>query len=155
MFYIGNGIDIHKLENKKEMIKQNIGGIEIETQYKIIAHSDGDIVIHSIIDAILGAMCKGDIGEYFSDKDQKNKNLNSSYMLDKIILMMENEKYKIHNIDITFISEHIYISSYKKQIKDNLKKLLKCDHISFKATRWEEDKKMVQVNTSILLKKEN
>lgn len=150
MYLIGSSVDIHKIE-KKDGVQQSLAGININTNYKIVAHSDGDIIIHAIIDSILGALGIGDIGEYFSDKELKYKNIDSKIMLNKILEIMNRFKFRIKNIDVTFISEHIILSPYKFQMRMNLRELLNCKNVSLKATRWEEDKMVVQVNCSLLL----
>ncbi|MEG1010108.1 MAG: 2-C-methyl-D-erythritol 2,4-cyclodiphosphate synthase, partial [Clostridia bacterium] len=76
MLLIGHSVDIHKLEYKVNTL-QKLGGIEFLLNYEIVAHSDGDIILHSIAEAILGALGLEDLGHYFSDKDDNNKNLNS------------------------------------------------------------------------------
>lgn len=152
MFLIGNSVDIHRIEKQENYIKQKLAGINVYTTYKIIAHSDGDIILHSIIEAILGALGFGDLGEHFSDLDERFKGIDSSLMLNEILNLMSKYSYKINNIDITLISEHIFLKDYKYLMRLNLMKLLKTKNVSLKATRWEEDKKIIQCNCSILLK---
>jgi|TARA_B110000259_G_C14034537_1_gene408603 2-C-methyl-D-erythritol 2,4-cyclodiphosphate synthase len=137
----GIGIDIHKFSNKKlenNFIK--IGGIDIDFPRKIIAHSDGDVVIHAIIDALLGAMAKGDIGEYFPDNDLKWKDVDSSLMLLEIKRLLTKNYYKIVNIDLTIICEEPKISNHKVKIKEKLTKILEIDldQINIKATTCEK-----------------
>ncbi len=149
-FLIGNGIDIHKIiESDKQ---QKLGGIFFNLGYQIVAHSDGDIIFHSISSAILGALSLDDLGTYFPDTDLKNKNIDSFVILNKCLQMLEDYNYKIANIDITFVSEFIYLKEIKNFIKQNLEKILKTN-ISLKATRFEENIKKVQVNTVLLLVK--
>lgn len=151
MILIGNSTDIHKIKEEKNSL-QKLSGLIVSTDYKIIAHSDGDIILHSIIDAILGALGVGDIGEYFNDKNPNNKNIDSLLMLDKVIKIMHRCGFKINNVDITFISEHIMLTNYKFEMRMLLRKILNCNNVSLKATRWEENKLMVQSNCSIILK---
>lgn len=153
MYLIGNGIDIHRLEKQNNKTIQKLGGVEFNLDYKVIAYSDGDIILHSISDAILGALALGDIGNYFKDTDVKNKEIDSKIILKKCLSLMHNNKYKISNIDITVISEHIIFVNHKEIIVNKLKEFLDCNHVSFKATRWEENKLFIQCNSSILLKK--
>ena len=135
MYLVGNGVDIHRIEKQNSKIIQQLGGIKLDLDYKVIAHSDGDIILHSISDAILGALALGDIGNYFKDTDAKNKGIDSKIILKKCLSLMHNSKYKISNIDITVISEHIIFANHKEAIVDKLKYLLNCSHVSFKATR--------------------
>ncbi|EGZ31666.1 2-C-methyl-D-erythritol 2,4-cyclodiphosphate synthase [Malacoplasma iowae] len=151
MILIGNSTDIHKIIEEKNSW-QKLSGMIIKSDYKIVAHSDGDIILHSIIDAILGALGVGDIGEYFSDSDPKNKNINSLTMLQKVISIMHRCGFKINNVDITFISEHIMLANYKFEMRMLLRKILNCNNVSLKATRWEENKLLVQSNCSLILK---
>lgn len=137
----GIGIDIHKFTTEKfanNFIK--IAGIDVEFAKKIIAHSDGDVVIHSIIDAILGSMAKGDIGDYFPDNDPRYKGIDSQIMLLEIKKLLEEENYKIVNIDLTIICEEPKISNYKFKMKENLTKLLgiELNQLNIKATTCEK-----------------
>ena len=121
----GIGIDIHKFSNEKlenNFIK--IAGIDIKFPKKIIAHSDGDVVIHAIIDALLGAMAKGDIGDYFPDNDPKWQDIDSKFMLLEIKKLLEENSYQIVNIDLTIICEEPKISQYKIKMKERLSEIL-------------------------------
>lgn len=151
MFLIGNSTDIHRIEKQDNYLFQKLAGINIFTKYKVVAHSDGDVILHAITESILGALGFGDLGEHFSDLEKKFKGIDSTLMLNKVLELMNKYNYKIKNIDITFLSEHIILSEYKYSMRLNLMKLLKTRNISLKATRWEEDRKIVQCNCSILL----
>ena len=105
---ISHGIDYHNLIYKKNNI-QPLGGIKFLIDYSIQAHSDGDIIIHSISNAILGALGIGDIGEWFSDREDKNINLNSLEILEFAFKKCLNLNYKIINIDLTIITDHIHM----------------------------------------------
>jgi len=117
----GFGIDIHKFELDKQMV---LGGVNIEHKYGCKAHSDGDVLIHSIIDAMLGAIGAGDIGEFFPDNDKQYKNANSVIFLEKINTFLNNVGFKITNIDITILTEQPKINPHKLAIKTNLAKIL-------------------------------
>jgi len=137
----GIGIDIHKFTEEKfdnNFIK--IAGVDVKFSKKIIAHSDGDVVIHAIIDAILGSISKGDIGDYFPDNDPKFKGIDSQFMLLEIKKLLEQEKHKIVNIDLTIICEEPKISQYKVKMKENLTKLLEIEQnqLNIKATTCEQ-----------------
>lgn len=150
MFLVGQGIDIHKLEQKNKTL-QKLGGVEFTLDYKIIAHSDGDIILHTIANAILGALSLEDIGYYFPDNDSKNKNLDSFIIANFALKEMKKRNMRINNLDITIISEHIYFRNIKNRIKNNLITFLNTTNISLKATRWEEDKNLIQCNVIITL----
>ena len=148
MYLIGEGIDYHKLTPKKGNIV--LGGIKISSQYKIVAHSDGDLVYHAIANAILGALQLGDIGDYFSDKKKKNKNLNSRAIIDYAVHQLKGKK--IQNIDLTIICDKIILTKYKAKIRENLIKITKCKNINIKATRFEENKNMIACKVALLIK---
>lgn len=151
MYFIGNGIDIHKLVKKRR--KLIIGGIEIDSDYSIIAHSDGDVLLHSLSDAILGALSLGDIGQYFSDKDNKNKNLDSKKILLFVLEKMHDHQFSFVNIDITILCQKIFIEPHKHKIIKFLKDVTCCDRINLKATRFEKENNFIECHTTILLKK--
>jgi len=131
LIFSGNGYDIHQFEKNKKMF---LCGIEIESDFGFKAHSDGDVAIHSIIDALLGAAGYGDIGEFFPDNDEKFKNIDSKELLKYVVNLLESTGYEIINIDVTIIAETPKLSSYKKEMKKSIEKLTKCNHINIKAT---------------------
>jgi 2-C-methyl-D-erythritol 4-phosphate cytidylyltransferase/2-C-methyl-D-erythritol 2,4-cyclodiphosphate synthase len=124
----GIGYDVHKLLDLSKEEEENnhikIGGINIKYHKKFKAHSDGDVLIHAIIDAILGAICEGDIGEHFPDNDEKFKNYNSGQMLKKILPLVKKKNAEINNLDCTIICEKPNLSAYKKNIEKNLSQIL-------------------------------
>ncbi len=136
-FFNGTGFDIHAFEDNKEMF---LGGVKIPCEYGFKAHSDGDVLIHSIIDALLGACGAGDIGEFFPDTDEKYKNIDSKILLNHIINFIENVGYEIVNIDVTIIAQKPKINPYKDEIKNSLSKLLnlKKPFLNIKATTAEK-----------------
>tara|TARA_Y100001970_G_scaffold147328_1_gene180876 strand:+ start:20484 stop:20969 length:486 start_codon:yes stop_codon:yes gene_type:complete len=136
MYRVGLGFDVHKTSEKKRLF---IGGVRIPSKLGLVGHSDADVLIHSICDAILGALALGDIGDHFSDKDQKNKNKKSTIFLKKIMSLMKKEGYKIVNVDSTVICEKPRISKYKMKMKDTLSPILKINNkdLSIKATTFE------------------
>ena len=117
---IGIGFDVHRLVKNRKLF---LGGVVIPSSLGTLGHSDGDPVLHAIIDALLGACQMGDIGEKFSDKNKKFKNISSSILIKKIILLIKNKNYVINNIDINVITETPKIKKYKKKIIKNLSKL--------------------------------
>jgi len=114
---IGFGYDIHRLSEGESMI---IGGIKIESMIGTVAHSDGDVLIHALIDAFLGAAALGDIGEFFPDTDQKYKNISSVDLLKETLSILKNKDFVIGNIDATIILQEIKLKNYKPLIKINL-----------------------------------
>jgi 2-C-methyl-D-erythritol 4-phosphate cytidylyltransferase/2-C-methyl-D-erythritol 2,4-cyclodiphosphate synthase len=109
----GLGFDVHRLIPKKKLY---LGGIKIPSSIGTLGHSDGDPVLHAIIDAILGACSMGDIGEKFSDKNKKFKNIRSTILLAKVIKQTKANGYIINNIDINIITQKPKIQKYKKEI---------------------------------------
>lgn len=151
MYRIGNSIDIHNLVQSDQM--QKFAGKLFEVGYKIIAHSDGDIILHAISEAILGALGLGDLGDYFSDNDDKNKNINSEIILDYALNKLKTYNYQIVNLDISIISELIYFKPIKNDLKFQICQLLNTDNVNIKATRFEKESFQIQCNCAILLKK--
>ena len=132
-FRIGQGYDVHKLANGKSLI---LGGIEIKSTKGTIAHSDGDVLIHAIIDSLLGASNLGDIGKLFPDTDNKYKNIDSKILLTETVKLLRKNRYEIGNIDTTIILQKPKIASYIPKIKDILANALgiETNKISIKAT---------------------
>ncbi len=119
---IGNGFDIHKLIKGNNI---SIGGLKIKSDYKAAGHSDGDVVLHSLIDALLGANAKGDIGTFFPPLE-KYKNISSVVLLNIIRDKISLNNLIILNLDVTIICQKIRLEKHKSSIKNNLAKLLKC-----------------------------
>lgn len=136
-FFTGTGFDIHAFEDKKEMF---LGGVKLPYEYGFKAHSDGDVLIHSVIDALLGACGAGDIGEFFPDTDEKYKGIDSKILLDEIVTFVNNVGYEIVNIDLTIIAQKPKINPFKNEIKSSMAKLLGIDKqfINIKATTAEK-----------------
>ena len=136
-FFTGTGFDIHPFEENKEMF---LGGIKIDVPYGFKAHSDGDVLIHSVIDALLGAAGAGDIGEFFPDDDAQYKNIDSKILLSKIVEFINNVGYEIVNVDLTIIAQKPKINPYKKEIKTKIAQLLQLQKqfINIKATTAEK-----------------
>ena len=118
----GLGFDVHRLVANKKLY---LGGIKIPSPLGTLGHSDGDPVLHAVTDAILGACTMGDIGQKFSDKSKKFKNIRSTILLDKIIKQTQNNGYLINNLDINIITQKPKIQKYKKKIKNCIAKICK------------------------------
>lgn len=133
---MGSGIDIHAFIEGKKMV---LGGIEIQSEVGFRAHSDGDVALHSIIDAILGAIGAGDIGEWFPDCDPNYHNADSKELLKKVVLFARNVGYELSQLDLTILAQAPKILPYKAQIKESLSELLNLPHhrINIKATTGE------------------
>tara|TARA_B100000073_G_scaffold251073_1_gene211273 strand:+ start:226 stop:705 length:480 start_codon:yes stop_codon:yes gene_type:complete len=133
MIRTGIGYDTHKLVKGNNLI---VGGVPIPSNYKSVGHSDGDSLIHAIIDSILGAANLGDIGEHFPSDDKTLKGSPSSYFLKEVIQKLVSNDYQIVNIDSTIILQKPMVSPYITTIKKNLATLMKIDEnqVSVKAT---------------------
>ncbi len=117
MIRIGTGIDFHIFERGRKMV---IGGVDFGLDYGLKGHSDADVLTHAIMDAILGALGEGDIGEWFSDKDPKYENADSIKLLHIVLDEMNKKGYSIINIDATIVGEKPKISPKKEEIKEKL-----------------------------------
>ena len=136
MTKVGQGFDVHQLVNGRKCI---IGGVDIPFNKGLEGHSDADVLLHAISDAILGAAGLGDIGKHFPNTDPLIKDINSREILKKVILLLQQKRYSIVNIDATVICELPKLAPYIDQIKKNI--ALDCniniDQINVKATTTE------------------
>ncbi len=134
---IGNGFDVHAFEEGREMM---LGGIKIDVNYGFKAHSDGDVAIHALIDALLGAAGFGDIGMLFPDNDNTYKNIDSKELLKLTVLRLHKFGLTIVNADITIAAEAPRLSSYKSQMRSTLAQLLHipASRMNVKATTTEK-----------------
>ncbi len=128
---------MHRLVEKRKLF---LGGIVIPSKLGTLGHSDGDPVLHAIIDALLGACSLGDIGEKFSDKSKKFKNIKSSILLKNVLNKMRSDKFEINNIDINIITQTPKIKKYKEKILKNISNLcsLNINRINIKAKTTEK-----------------
>ncbi len=122
--YFGIGFDVHRLIKNKKLY---LGGIKIPFHSGLKGHSDGDVILHSIIDALLGAMRKKDIGTFFPDNKNKFKNIRSPKMLKPIVENLNKNNFYINNIDINLICEQPKVSNYRDKIINSLSNLLSLD----------------------------
>ena len=122
--YFGIGFDIHRLVKNKKLY---LGGIKIPYHSGLKGHSDGDVILHAIIDALLGAMRKKDIGTFFPDNQNKFKNIRSPKMLKPIIEILNNNNFYINNLDVNLICEQPKVSKYRAKIINSLSNLLNLD----------------------------
>lgn len=130
---IGTGYDVHKLVEGRKLI---LGGVEIPHSKGLLGHSDADVLIHSIMDSLLGAAALGDIGKHFPDTSDKYKDISSIKLLREVKTILESEGYKIGNIDSTIIAQKPKLAEYIDQMRKNIAKALDMDvkYISVKAT---------------------
>ena len=137
MFKIGQGIDVHAFATGRKLI---IGGIEIPYEKGLAGHSDADVLIHAICDAILGAAGLGDIGNHFPDSDEKYHNIDSKILLREVILKIHEKGFEIVNIDSTIIAQAPKLSPYINSMRDILSPILKIEKnaLNIKATTTEK-----------------
>ena len=130
---IGIGYDVHKLVEDRKLI---IGGVHIPYDKGLLGHSDADVLIHAIMDAIIGALSLGDIGKHFPDSDLKYKDANSITLLQYVYELMKNNEYKIGNVDGVIIAQKPKMATYIKDMKINIANVLQTplENINIKAT---------------------
>lgn len=130
---IGMGYDVHKLTEDRKLI---LGGVEIPYEKGLLGHSDADVLIHAIMDALLGAAALGDIGQHFPDTDPQYKGISSIRLLEHVGKLLEDNLYIIGNIDATVIAQKPKLSPYREEMTENIAKALKIskNQICVKAT---------------------
>lgn len=137
MLRIGNGYDVHVLTEGRKLV---LGGVEIPHTKGVLGHSDGDVLVHAIMDAMLGALALGDIGQYFPDTDMQYKNIDSMLLLSKVKELIYSKGYKIINLDSIIVLQKPkvkpYIEAMRKRVADVLE--LEIDQVSVKATTEEK-----------------
>lgn len=133
---IGIGYDVHRLVEDRKLI---IGGVEIEYNRGLLGHSDADVLIHAIMDSILGALALGDIGKHFPDTDKMYKDISSINLLKIIYQLMREKGYKINNIDCVIIAQRPKLAPYIEDMRLTICKVLNTskDNINIKATTTE------------------
>lgn len=133
---IGQGFDLHRLEAGDGL---KVGGVFLPAQKRTIAHSDGDVVLHALVDALLGALALGDIGTWFPDTDPQYKNADSAIFVSPAVAAVTKAGYAIANVDVTVFAEAPKILPYREAIQSRMADLLSLtpQHLSIKATRWE------------------
>ena len=134
---VGIGFDVHRLIPKRKLY---LAGLKIKSPLGTLGHSDGDPVLHSITDAVLGASGLGDIGQMFSDKSKKFKNIRSTILLKKVIDQIKSKSYFINNIDVNIIAQTPKIKKFKNKMRDNIAKLCEIskDQINIKGKTTEK-----------------
>ncbi len=132
---VGIGYDVHKLVEGRKLI---LGGVEVPFEKGLLGHSDGDVLLHAICDALLGAVGKGDIGQHFPDADPEYKDISSLILLEKVKGLIK--EYRINNIDSIVIAQEPKLTPYLEKMKENIAKVLKIDKdkINIKATTTEK-----------------
>lgn len=133
MIRIGHGYDVHKFSQNRKCI---IGGVEIPYEMGLLGHSDADVLLHAVCDALLGAAALGDIGKHFPDNDNSFLNIDSRILLRKTVALLAEKGYKIGNIDATIIAQKPKMSAYIDNMRENIAKdcNIDKDFVNVKAT---------------------
>ena len=134
---IGQSIDIHQLVEGRKLI---LGGVEIPYEKGLKGHSDADVLLHAIIESIIGALGEGDIGKHFPDTDDRYKGISSMILLEETYKLMNEKGYKIGNVDAIIMTEQPKMAPHIPTMRYNIAKALHCDvtQINVKATRGEK-----------------
>lgn len=130
---IGHGYDVHKLQKGRDLI---LGGVEIPYELGLLGHSDADVLLHAVMDSLLGAAALGDIGKLFPDTDEKYKDADSLKLLWEVVGRIEQEGFKVVNIDVTVVAQAPKLSPYIDEMRENIAIAcgLKKSCVSVKAT---------------------
>lgn len=133
MFRIGHGYDVHKLCEGRDLY---LGGVKIPHELGLLGHSDADVLLHALCDALLGAMGLGDIGKHFPDTDDKYKGISSVILLENVAFTMENEGYVLGNCDVTVVAQKPKLAPYIPEMRKIIARTLSCDEssVNVKAT---------------------
>lgn len=157
MYRTGLGTDLHKLTENRKLI---LGGVDIPFKKGLLGHSDADVLIHAIIDALLGALALGDIGKLFPDTDEIYKNADSRELLKKVYKLIKNKNYIINNLDCVINAQEPKLLPYIEEIRKNLSEILECEisQISVKSKTGEHigiigEGQAISAEAIVLLKK--
>ena len=130
---VGMGYDVHRLTEDRKLI---LGGVEIPWEKGLLGHSDADVLIHAVMDALLGAAALGDIGKHFPDSDPAYKGISSVLLLEHVVDLLKKHGYRIGNVDATVIAQKPKLASYIPQMKENMAKAMQISssQLNIKAT---------------------
>ena len=158
-FRIGNGYDVHALAEGETLI---LGGIRIEHTKGTVAHSDGDVAIHALCDALLGALALGDIGKHFPDSSAEFKGIDSTILLERVMELIRNQGYELSNADITIAMQKPKLAPFIPLMRERIAQVMNVETsaISVKATTTEKlgfvgREEGVEVYASVLVYKNN
>lgn len=130
---IGTGYDVHRLVPDRKLI---MGGVEIPYELGLLGHSDADVLLHAIMDALLGAAALGDIGKHFPDSDERYKGASSIKLMERVAKILEENHYVVSNVDSTIIAQKPKMAPYIEKMRENIAKALgvELNQVSVKAT---------------------
>lgn len=134
---IGHGYDVHRLVEGRKLI---LGGVEIPFELGLLGHSDADVLLHAVSDALLGAAALGDIGKHFPDTDPKYEGADSMKLLERVVELLEEKGFKVNNIDCTVIAQKPKLAPFIGQMKSNIASVcgVDGDRVNVKATTEEK-----------------
>lgn len=137
MFRIGNGYDVHRLIEGRKLI---LGGVEIPYEKGLLGHSDADVLIHAIMDALLGALALGDIGKHFPDNSIEFKDIDSAILLKRVFNLIKERGYRVNNLDSIIVAQAPKLSPYLDLMRERVAEILEIDIdcVSIKATTEEK-----------------
>ncbi|MBQ5682297.1 MAG: 2-C-methyl-D-erythritol 2,4-cyclodiphosphate synthase [Peptococcaceae bacterium] len=134
---VGFGYDVHRLVEERKLI---LGGVEIPYEKGLLGHSDADVLVHAVMDAMLGAAGMGDIGRHFPDSDNKYKGIDSMILLEKVTELLTEAGYMVNNMDVTVVAQRPKLAGFIPQMEENLAKAVKVEKeaVNVKATTTEK-----------------
>ena len=134
---IGHGYDVHRLTENRDLI---IGGVKIPYEKGLLGHSDADVLVHAILDAVLGALGEGDIGKHFPDTDERYKGISSMLLAENVASLLLGKGYTVGNIDATVVAQRPKLSPYIQEMRANIAKVFGVtpDRVNIKATTEEK-----------------
>ncbi len=134
---VGFGYDVHRLVEERKLI---LGGVEIPYEKGLLGHSDADVLVHAVMDAMLGAAGMGDIGRHFPDSDNQYKGIDSMILLEKVTELLTEAGYMVNNMDVTVVAQRPKLAGFIPQMEENLAKAVRVekDAVNVKATTTEK-----------------
>ena len=136
-FRVGTGYDVHKLVSERKLI---LCGVEVPYELGLLGHSDADVALHALSDALLGAAALGDIGKHFPDTDERFKGADSAKLLEHVVHLVEEKGWQVNNVDVTVIAQKPKLASYILAMRSRVAQVLKIDEdcVNVKATTTEK-----------------
>ena len=136
-FRVGTGYDVHKLVPERKLI---LCGVEVPYELGLLGHSDADVALHALSDALLGAAALGDIGKHFPDTDERFKGADSAKLLEHVVHLVEEKGWQVNNVDVTIIAQKPKLASYVPAMRSRVAQVLKIDEdcVNVKATTTEK-----------------
>ena len=136
-FRVGTGYDVHRLVENRKLI---LCGVEVPYELGLLGHSDADVALHALSDALLGAAALGDIGKHFPDTDERFKGADSAKLLEHVVLLVQEKGWQVNNVDVTIIAQRPKLASYIPAMRTRVAQVLKIDEdcVNVKATTTEK-----------------